>query len=46
MKLWEKGFSTDAKIDQFTVGSDRELDLVIAPYDVKASIAMLKCLVK
>ncbi|MEL4308401.1 argininosuccinate lyase [Joostella sp. CR20] len=39
MKLWDKGFSTDKKIDIFTVGSDRELDLVIAKYDVLASIA-------
>ncbi|MFI2742463.1 argininosuccinate lyase [Zhouia sp. PK063] len=39
MKLWDKGFSTDKKIDIFTVGSDRELDLVIAKYDVQASRA-------
>lgn len=39
MKLWDKGFSTDKKIDIFTVGSDRELDLVIARYDVIASKA-------
>ncbi|WP_417445252.1 argininosuccinate lyase [Joostella sp.] len=46
MKLWEKGFSTDKKIDIFTVGSDRELDLVIAKYDVLASIAHAKMLHK
>ncbi|MCM5662892.1 argininosuccinate lyase [Galbibacter mesophilus] len=46
MKLWEKGFSTDKKIDIFTVGSDRELDLVIAKYDVLASIAHAKMLQK
>ncbi|NER14741.1 argininosuccinate lyase [Leptobacterium flavescens] len=39
MKLWDKGFSTDKKIDHFTVGSDRELDLLLAAYDVKASKA-------
>ena len=39
MKLWDKGFSTDKKIDQFTVGNDRELDLVLAKYDVIASKA-------
>lgn len=44
MKLWDKGFSTDKKIDIFTVGSDRELDLVIAKYDVIASIAHAKML--
>lgn len=37
MKLWDKGFSTDKKIDHFTVGNDRELDLVLAKYDVIAS---------
>jgi len=44
MKLWDKGFSTDEKIDFFTVGNDRELDLVLAKYDVigsKAHAAML-----
>lgn len=46
MKLWDKGFSTDKKIDIFTVGSDRELDLVIAKYDVKASKAHAKMLAK
>jgi len=46
MKLWEKGFTTDKKIDIFTVGSDRELDLVIAKYDVIASRAHAKMLGK
>lgn len=39
MKLWDKGLPTDKKIDLFTVGNDRELDLVIAKYDVKATLA-------
>jgi argininosuccinate lyase len=39
MKLWEKGMKTNEKIDRFTVGNDRELDLVLAKYDVKASKA-------
>ena len=39
MKLWDKGQPTDQKIDQFTVGMDRTLDLLIAPYDVQASKA-------
>ncbi|MDT7829217.1 argininosuccinate lyase [Pricia sp. S334] len=39
MKLWDKGFSTDKKIDHFTVGNDRELDLHLAKYDVIASKA-------
>jgi len=44
MKLWEKGFSTDKKIDHFTVGNDRELDLHLAKYDVIASKAHAKML--
>lgn len=44
MKLWSKGFDTDKKIDIFTVGNDRELDLQLARYDVignKAHAEML-----
>lgn len=44
MKLWEKGFSTDKKIDLFTVGNDRELDLILAKYDVIGNIAHAKML--
>jgi len=44
MKLWEKGFSTDKKIDHFTVGNDRKLDLHLAKYDVIASKAHAKML--
>jgi len=39
MKLWDKGYSIDKKIEQFTVGNDREIDLHIAKYDVQASLA-------
>lgn len=39
MKLWDKGGNTHEKIDFFTVGNDRALDLFLAPYDVKASMA-------
>jgi len=44
MKLWDKGFSTDKKIDIFTVGNDRELDLIIAKYDVIGNMAHAKML--
>ena len=44
MKLWEKGIPTDIKTDLFTVGNDRELDLVLAQYDVLGSIAHAKML--
>jgi len=46
MKLWEKGIPTDKKTDLFTVGNDRELDLVLAEYDVIGSIAHAKMLGK
>jgi argininosuccinate lyase len=39
MKLWDKGFSIDKQIEQFTVGNDREIDMHIAAYDVQASLA-------
>ena len=44
MKLWDKGFSIDKKIEQFTVGNDREIDMHIAKYDVQASLAHAKML--
>ncbi len=46
MKLWDKGFSNDRKIDLFTVGNDRELDLVLAKYDVIGSLAHARMLYK
>ncbi len=46
MKLWDKGISIDKKIEQFTVGNDRELDMDIAAYDVQASLAHAKMLAK
>ena len=39
MKLWDKGFSIDKKIEHFTVGNDRKIDLHIAKYDIQASLA-------
>ncbi|MGG8495405.1 argininosuccinate lyase [Tenacibaculum sp. TC6] len=44
MKLWDKGLSIDKKIEHFTVGNDREIDLHIAPYDLQASLAHAKML--
>ena len=44
MKLWDKGISIDKKIEQFTVGNDRELDGHLAIYDLKASKAHAKML--
>ena len=39
MKLWEKNTQVDKKIEQFTVGRDREMDVYLAKYDVLGSMA-------
>ena len=44
MKLWQKGAATHEKVDSFTVGKDREYDLVLAQYDCEASMAHAKML--
>ena len=46
MKLWDKGIAIDKKIEEFTVGNDREMDMYIAKYDVQASIAHVRMLHK
>jgi len=46
MKLWQKETPTNQKIDHFTVGKDREHDLVLAPYDCIASKAHARMLGK
>ncbi len=44
MKLWEKSTEINEKIDKYTVGHDREMDLFLAPYDVLGSIAHIRML--
>ena len=44
MKLWDKGFDNDAQIDAFTVGKDRELDLMLAPFDIEGTMAHITML--
>lgn len=44
MKLWQKGAAAHEKVDTFTVGKDREYDLVLAQYDCEASKAHAKML--
>lgn len=40
MKLWSKeNSSTSALVEQFTVGRDKEFDLLLSKYDVQGSIA-------
>ena len=43
-KLWDKGFEVDGKIAAFTVGKDRELDLLLAPFDILGTIAHITML--
>ncbi|MFN5577271.1 MAG: argininosuccinate lyase [Bacteroidota bacterium] len=44
MKLWEKDFLVQPQIDAFTVGKDREMDLLLAKYDVLGSLAHIQML--
>lgn len=44
MKLWDKGYDIDSWIESFTVGNDRQLDMLIAQYDIEASVAHIKML--
>ena len=43
-KLWEKNIDVNPEIERFTVGRDRELDLMLARYDVLGSLAHCKML--
>lgn len=43
-KLWEKSVQVNEKIDTFTVGRDREMDLYLAKYDVLGSMAHITML--
>ncbi len=46
MKLWDKGISVNKKIEAFTVGRDREMDLYLAPFDVMGTMAHITMLEK
>lgn len=43
-KLWDKGYKLDEKIDRFTVGHDREMDLYLAQYDIMGTMAHITML--
>ena len=43
-KLWEKSIDVNPEIERFTVGRDRELDLMLARYDVLGSLAHCRML--
>lgn len=44
MKLWQKDKASLAAVEKFTVGNDRELDTLLAPFDVLGSLAHIKML--
>ena len=44
MKLWEKSIQVNEKIEKFTVGHDREMDIYLAKYDVLGSMAHIQML--
>ncbi len=39
MKLWQKDIDVNKTVENFTVGKDREMDLLLAPFDVLGNIA-------
>jgi argininosuccinate lyase len=43
-KLWEKSTQVNTKIEAFTVGRDREMDVYLAKYDVLGSMAHIRML--
>ena len=43
-KLWEKDVTVNHDVELYTVGRDREMDLLLAPYDVLGSIAHITML--
>lgn len=44
MKLWQKDIDVNKAVENFTVGNDREFDLLLAPFDVIGNIAHAKML--
>ena len=44
MKIWDKGFDNAPEVDAFTVGKDRELDLLLAPFDIEGTLAHITML--
>lgn len=44
MKLWQKDKVSLDAVEKFTVGNDRELDILLAPFDVLGSLAHIKML--
>ncbi len=45
-KLWDKGKNISKTIEQFTVGSDKDIDMYLAKYDIIGSLAHAQMLHK
>ncbi len=46
MKLWDKGTTVNKKIEDFTIGRDREMDVELAPFDILGTMAHITMLQK
>lgn len=44
MKLWDKGYTVNERIDSFTVGKDRETDIYLAEFDILGTMAHVRML--
>ncbi|MCP9753382.1 argininosuccinate lyase [Ferruginibacter sp. HRS2-29] len=44
MKLWQKNTNVHSAVENFTVGNDKDFDLMLAPFDVLGNIAHAKML--
>lgn len=44
MKLWQKDFEINKKIERFTIGRDKELDRWLATYDILGTLAHIQML--
>ena len=44
MKLWDKGYEINKLVEQFTVGKDRELDVLLAEADILGTLAHIRML--
>ena len=44
MKLWQKKIAVNKQVEKFTIGKDRELDLLLVEHDVLGSMAHAKML--
>jgi argininosuccinate lyase len=44
MKLWQKNTDVNSSVENFTVGNDRNFDLMLAPFDVLGNIAHARML--